>query len=267
MTNDPKRYSLKQKDVFQIILFSLPEWQGRHLCFEESFVNFPLTSNHCPSKPPEAHIGEPEKCLCVCGHPRANLPLGNRLQLGLNDIPLLWKLREFCYSQILGLCREQSRRDGTPLFRSRGQQQLCPHGADLPYLTASWDVLFLCVWLISVGCFQHLWCKDGCTIWKSWAKAGLPRGTPYLSFSELDSTCLPITAYTVEPVLHRRVRSLMSDNMKEHEGNAWPTNHALYLVKMTGINSQWIVENLKANSQWASPGPRSQLLEIVKPPY
>lgn len=154
-------------------------------------------------------------------------------------IPILWKLREFCYSQILGLCREQSSRDGTPLFRSWGQQQLCPRGADLPYLIASWDVL-LFLWLISVGCFQHLWCKDGYTIWKSWAKAGLPRGAPHLSFSELDSTCLPSTAYTVEPVLHGRVRSLMSDNMKELEGNAWLMNHALYLVKMIGINIQWI---------------------------
>lgn len=154
-------------------------------------------------------------------------------------IPMLWKLREFCYSQILGLCRKQSSRDGTPLFRSWGRQQLCPYGADLPYLIASWDVpLFL--WLISVGCFQHLWCKDGYTIWKSWAKAGLPRGTPYLSFSELDSTCLPITAYTVEPVLHGRVRSLMSDNMKELEGHVWLMNHALYLVKMTGVNIQRI---------------------------
>ena len=61
---------------------------------------------------------------------------------------------------------------------------------------------------------------------------------PLSSFSELDSTCLPITAYTVELVLHGRVRSLMSENMKEHEGNAWLTNHALYLVKMTEINSQ-----------------------------
>ena len=34
---------------------------------------------------PEAHIAEPEKSLCKCGHPRASLPLGNPLQLGLND--------------------------------------------------------------------------------------------------------------------------------------------------------------------------------------
>lgn len=73
-------------------------------------------------------------------------------------IPILWKLREFCYSQILGLCREQSSRDGTPLFRSWGQQQLCPRGADLPYLIASWDVpLFFVVnfcWVLPASVVQ-----------------------------------------------------------------------------------------------------------------
>lgn len=180
-------------------------------------------------------------------------------------MPILWKLREFRYSQILGLCREQSRRDGTPLFRSWGQQQLCPHGADLPYLIASWDALFFVVnfcWVLPASVVQG-WLRK----LEKLGQGRTSQRDPLSSFSELDSTCLPITAYTVEPVLHGRVRSLMSDNMKEHEGNAWLTNHALYLVKMTEIVNEFVEKNLKANSQWASPGPRSQLLEIVKPPY
>lgn len=156
-------------------------------------------------------------------------------------MPILWKLREFRYSQILGLCREQSRRDDNSSVQILGATAAVPSWIRLALFNSQLGCpILFCVWLISVGCFQRLWCKDGYAIWKSWAKAGLPRGTPYLSFSELDSTCLPITAYTVEPVLHGRMRSLMSDNMKEHEGNAWLTNHALYLVKMTEINSQWI---------------------------
>lgn len=146
------------------------------------------------------------------------MPLGNPLQLGLNDNTHALKIKGTLLLTDPWAVQRAEQQRWHSFVQILGTTAAVPLWSRLALFNSQLGCPTFFLWLISVGCFQHLWCKDGYTIWKSWAKAGLPRGTPYLSFSELDSTCLPITAYTVEPVLHGRVRSLMSDNMKVHEG-------------------------------------------------